>query len=154
MLTLRNNKPLEINAVDDIRAGDVKALQHLLGENLLLPTARLEGNDEGKRKSQALLHVDTARPGHLPNGAAVITVLIKAHANPNAPVIGSHSETPLHRAASSDDVEALDALINARAEIKASGAVIGGGTLLDDAVAFGQWQAARRLVERRARTKL
>jgi hypothetical protein len=32
--------------------------------------------------------------------------------------------------------------------------VIGGGTPLDDAVAFGQWQAARRLAERRAKTKL
>ena len=48
----------------------------------------------------------------------------------------------------------LDALIDAGADIEAPGAVIGGGTPLDDAVAFGQWKAARRLVERWARTTL
>ena len=36
----------------------------------------------------------------------------------------------------------------------APGAVIGNGMPLADAVAFGQWQAARRLVERGARTTL
>ncbi len=36
----------------------------------------------------------------------------------------------------------------------APGAVIGNGTPLADAVAFGQWQAARRLVELGARTTL
>jgi hypothetical protein len=154
MLTLRINEPLATNVVDAIQAGDIQALQRLLGENPLLSTARLEGNDEGKGKSQTLLHVATAWPGHFPNGAAVIAVLIKAGADPNAPAIGRHSETPLHWAASSDDVEALDALIDAGADIEASGAVVGGGTPLDDAIAFGQWQAARRLVERGARTKL
>jgi hypothetical protein len=48
----------------------------------------------------------------------------------------------------------LDALINAGADIEAPGAVIDGGTPLDDAVALGQWKAARRLVECGARTKL
>src|SRR6266545_4466146 len=46
------------------------------------------------------------------------------------------------------------ALIAAGADIEAPGAVIGGGTPLADAVAFGQWKAARRLVERGARTAL
>ena len=32
--------------------------------------------------------------------------------------------------------------------------MIGGGTALDDAWAFGQWNAARRLVERGARPTL
>lgn len=32
--------------------------------------------------------------------------------------------------------------------------MIGGGTPLADATAFGQWRAARRLVERGARTEL
>jgi uncharacterized protein len=44
----------------------------------------------------------------------------------------------------------LDALLDAGAGIDATGAVIAGGTPLDDAVAFGQWNAARRLVERGA----
>ena len=61
-----------------------------------------------------------------------------------------HAETPLHWAASSDDVEALDALLDADADIEARGAVIAGGTALADAVAFAQWGAARRLVARGA----
>ncbi len=67
---------------------------------------------------------------------------------------GAHTETPLHWAASSNDVAVLDALLDAGADIEAPGAVIGGGTPLADAVAFGQWKAARRLVERGARTTL
>ena len=57
-------------------------------------------------------------------------------------------------AASADDVALIDALLDAGAEIEARGAVIGGGTALDDAWAFGQWNAARRLVERGARPTL
>ena len=48
----------------------------------------------------------------------------------------------------------LDALLDAGADIEARGAVIGGGTALDDAWAFGQWNAARRLVERGASATL
>jgi ankyrin repeat protein len=153
MLPLRSNERVAINAVDAIRTGDVEALQLLLSENPSLSTARVDV-DEGEGKSHTLLHVATDWPGHFPNGAAVIAVLIAAGADPNASSIGHHSETPLHWAASSDDVEVLDALIDAGADIEAPGAVIGGGTPLDDAVAFGQWRAARRLVECGARTRL
>jgi ankyrin repeat protein len=60
----------------------------------------------------------------------------------------------LHWAASSNDIEALDALIDAGANIEAEGAVIAGGTPLTDARAFGQWKAAHRLVQLGARTNL
>lgn len=40
------------------------------------------------------------------------------------------------------------------ADIDAPGAVIGGGTPLNDATAFAQWNAARRLVERGATSTL
>jgi ankyrin repeat protein len=49
---------------------------------------------------------------------------------------------------------ALDALVDAGADVEAPGAVIADGTPLTDATAFGQWNAARRLVERGARTPL
>lgn len=52
----------------------------------------------------------------------------------------------------SNDIAVLDALLDAGADIEAPGAVIGGGTPLADARAFGQWQAAHRLVERGAVT--
>ena len=45
-------------------------------------------------------------------------------------------------------------LLDAGADIEADGAVIGGGTPIADAVAFGQWKAARRLLERGARVTL
>ena len=79
-------------------------------------------------------------------------LLVASGADPAARFAGAHAETPLHWAASSDDVEALDALLDAGADIEARGAVIAGGTALADAVAFGQWGAARRLVARGART--
>src|SRR5258708_10034903 len=65
-----------------------------------------------------------------------------------------HGETPLHWVASSDDVGAFEVLVKAGAEIEALGGSIGGGTPLDNAVGYGQWQVAPRLVECGARTKL
>ena len=104
--------------------------------------------------SRTLLHVVTDWPGHFPNGAATVGALVEAGADVNARFRGPHAETPLHWAASSDDVEVLDALLDAGADIEVTGAVIAGGTPLTDARAFGQWQAAHRLVERGAQTTL
>jgi ankyrin repeat protein len=114
--------------------------------------ARLGDPESGQ--SRTLLHIVTDWPGKVPDAAAKIRVLVAAGADVNARFTGSHTETPLHWAASSDDIEALDALLDAGADIEADGAVIGGGTPMADAVAFGQWAAARRLLERGARTNL
>ena len=130
-----------------IRSGDAAALQELLREHPALATARPDG-------SRTLLHVVTDWPGHVPDAAAKVAALVAAGAEVDARFTGAHTETPLHWAASSDDVEALDALLDAGADIEADGAVIAGGTPIADAVAFGQWNAARRLVERGARTNL
>lgn len=117
----------------------------------MLPSARGKGREE----LRSLLHIASDWPGHFPNGAATIAMLLAAGADANAPFAGgNHAETPLHWAASSDDVAALDALLDGGANIEATGSIIGGGTPLADAVAFGQWRAARRLVERGARTTL
>ncbi|MGH9271874.1 MAG: ankyrin repeat domain-containing protein, partial [Ilumatobacteraceae bacterium] len=81
--------------------------------------------------------------------------LVEAGADVNAhSQFDSHTETPLHWAASSDDVAVLDALLDAGADIDAGGAVLGGGSALADACGFRNWSAARRLVERGARTRL
>jgi ankyrin repeat protein len=104
--------------------------------------------------SRTLLHVVTDWPGHYPAGARTVALLVAAGADVNARFTGPHGEVPLHWAASSDDVDVLDALLDAGADIEADGAVIAGGTALADATAFGQWRAARRLVERGATTNL
>ncbi len=103
---------------------------------------------------RTLLHVATDWPGHFPNAVATVAMLIEHGADVNAQFGGNHRETPLHWAASCDDVEVLDTLLDHGADIEAKGAVIGGGTALSDAVAFGQWKAARRLVERGAKASL
>ena len=134
-------------AIAAIKSGDVDRLKDLLRQDPPLATARPDG-------SRTLLHVATDWPGHFPNNVATVIALIESGADVNAPMIGRHSETPLHWAASSDDVAVLDTLLDHGADIEAQGAVIGGGTPLADAVAFGQWNAARRLVERGAQANL
>ena len=104
--------------------------------------------------SRTLLHIVTDWPGHVPEAGAKIAALVAGGADVDARCTGPHTETPLHWAASSDDVEALDALLEAGADIEADGAVIAGGSPMADAVAFGQWLAARRLLERGATTNL
>lgn len=93
-------------------------------------------------------------PGHFPHGAATVAALVAAGADVNARFRGPHEETPLHWAASSNDVEVLDALLDAGADIEAPGAVIAGGPPLADATAFKCWAVAHRLVERGAQTNL
>ncbi|MGQ0734200.1 MAG: ankyrin repeat domain-containing protein, partial [Acidobacteriota bacterium] len=85
---------------------------------------------------------------------AVVAALVQAGADVNARFVGSQAETPLHWAASCNDVAVIDALLDAGADLEAAGGVIGGGSPLADARGFGQWDAARRLVERGARTSL
>ena len=133
--------------VKAIQTGDVDGLRDMLREDPGLATARLDG-------IRTLLHVAADWPGHFPNNVATVVTLIEHGADVNAPASGSHAETPLHWAASSDDVEVLDALLDHGADIEAKGAVNGGGTALADAVAFGQWNAARRLVQRGAEATL
>jgi len=134
-------------AVQAIQSGDSEALERILSEEPALVKARIDGQ-------RTLLHVATDWPGHFPNNAASVGALLDHGADVNAAFAGRHSETPLHWAASSDDVAVIDALLDRAADIEAVGGVIGGGTPLADAVAFGQWKAARRLVERGARTTL
>jgi uncharacterized protein len=143
--------PRAVAATAAVKTGDLPELERLLAADPWLAKVRI-GDEHGHR---TLLHAATDWPGHFPNGPAVVSRLIGAGADVNAHSrFSSHTETPLHWAASSDDVAMLDALLDAGADIEAIGAVLGGGSPLADACGFGNWAAARRLVERGARTRL
>jgi ankyrin repeat protein len=139
--------------VTAIQKGDVAGLQSQLSQDPDLAKARIV--DE-RGAARTLLHVAADWPGHFPNGAEVVATLIAAGTDVNAGLLNcsTHAETPLHWAASSDDVSVLDALLDGGADIEAPGAVFTGGPAMSDAVVFAQWRAARRLLERGATTTI
>lgn len=137
-------------AIAAIRAGDVDALTACLSGDPALATAYIGTSSEAR----TLLHILADWPGNLAGGPDTARALIAAGADVNAAFVGdAHSETPLHWAASTDDVALLDALLDAGADIDAPGGVIA-GTPLADARAFLQLKTAHRLVERGARVTL
>jgi ankyrin repeat protein len=77
-------------------------------------------------------------------------MLIEAGADPNARDPDKPgSETPLHWAASSDDVDVASALIDGGANVEAPDGSI--GTPLDNAIGYACWHVARLLVQRGAK---
>jgi hypothetical protein len=153
-LRLDAEDPLARQVGEALVAGDVQAIESLLQEHPELATARVIA-DGGQRGERTLLHLYADWPGNRPHPQEIVSVLAQAGADVNARYVGeAHSETPLHWAASNDDVELIDALLDAGADLEAPGAVIGGGTPIADATAFGQWQAADRLLAHGARTNL
>ncbi len=149
---LAADDPLAVEATAVVQAGDLERLAQLLQEHPSLATAHIGSYPDGM--SRTLLHAATDWPGHFPNNPQVVQTLIDHGADVDARFTGPHTETPLHWAASCDDVDVLDVLLDNGADIEAPGAVIAGGTPLADATAFGQWNAARRLIERGARSNM
>ena len=155
MLSLSQDDPRAVAVVRAIQSGSIEALRQLLRDDPALATSRIVDH---RGVGRTLLHIAADWPGHFPNGATTVSVLAAAGADVNARVqhtaAGASPETALHWAASSDDVAVLNALLDAGADIEADGAVHTGGTAMSDAVVFAQWNAARRLLERGARTTI
>ena len=140
-MRLSKNDPIAQELVEVVHAGEVERLRELLGQHPGLASVRIVDDKGG---SGTALDAATDRPGFFARGPEVVGVLIEAGADPNAPVEGSwHAETPLHWAASSDDVEVARALIDGGADTEAAGASIAGGSPLGDAVATsaGRWRS-------------
>ncbi len=134
-----------------IRGGDLQALRQLLDGNPQLANARIQGRGEGQRTP---LHIAADWPGYFPNAPRAVEILIGAGADPSPPsIVGRPSETPLHWAASSDDVDVAAALIAGGADIEAPGASIAGGSPLDDAVGYGCWRVAQLLLQHGAKVE-
>lgn len=146
--------PTAISVVKAIKEGDLKRLKEFLDDDPDLAAARITPETDGSGRT--LLHIATDWPGHFPKVAVTIRLLLAAGADPNAGISGpgTESETALHWAASSNDVAAIDALLDGGASMDAQGAVIAGGDPLEDAIGFQNWDAAQRLVERGAKTVL
>ncbi|QES03041.1 ankyrin repeat domain-containing protein [Streptomyces venezuelae ATCC 10712] len=151
-LTLASRDPLALAVTEAVTTGDLDTLRGLLAAHPGLARARVVEDREGRGPGgRTLLHLATDWPGHRPRGPETVALLVAAGADPDARFTGAHRETPLHWAASNDDVPMIDALVTAGADIEADGGVIADGTPLADARAFGQWRAARRLLELGAR---
>ena len=130
-----------------VKRGDAEQLTRILAADPGLASSYIGG-------CTALHHFADA-PGHRPNPAAVVTALVAAGADLNAHARDTwHHETPLHWAASNDDVMLIDALLDADADIEHPGSSIDGGSPIQSALGYAQWAAARRLWERGAETGL
>jgi hypothetical protein len=150
--TLPAADPLAIELTAAIKQGEADRLGWLLAADPRL--ARCVVTDE-KGGGRTLAHLFADWPGHCPNAGATVKILAAYGADLNAPATSMwHREAPLHWAASNDDVAAIDALLDAGADIEREGSSIDGRSPLSSAVGYGQWQGARRLVERGARTEL
>jgi uncharacterized protein len=140
-----DSDPAAIALVQAIRTGDTAALSQLLQEHPGLVAEQVRG-------TRTPLHVAADWPGYFPNGPEVVRVLLRAGADPDGGVPReSPEETPLHWAASSDDADVAEALIDGGADIERPGGSI--GTPLHNAVGYGCWNVARLLVQRGAQVR-
>jgi ankyrin repeat protein len=109
---------MQTDVVESIRRGDISVLKSFLAENPGAVHLRIDG-------ARTLLHVATDWPGHFENVRETIELLVEHGADVNAPFQGGHTETPLHWAASSDDLIAVDTLLDLGADMELPGGVIG-----------------------------
>lgn len=143
----RDHDPLALEFATAVKHGDVDRLRALLTDDPTLATSVIN--------TCTPLHLFAHAPGHRPNAAGVVTALVEAGADPDAHALDTwHHETALHWAASNDDVELIDALLDAGADIEHPGSSIDGGPPVQSALGYAQWAALRRLSERGAKISL
>jgi hypothetical protein len=143
--TIPGDSPTTVALRGAVHGGDLDLLRRLVAGNPDLARARFVA----RGGSSTALHFVTDWPGYFPHGPEVVHVLIDAGADPNATTTGAGKpETPLHYAASSDDVDVAAALIDRAADLETPGGSI--GTPLDNAVGYACWHVADLLAKRGA----
>ena len=111
-----------------VESGDVHTLKKLIAEDPQLVNKTTADNP------RTLLHTLCDYPAHRPRSRESAEILIRSGADVNtrAKFEGKTDpgETPLHWAASSDDAEMIEVLLDSGAEIDIDGGVIANGTPL------------------------
>jgi uncharacterized protein len=123
----------------------------LLAERPELASARMIGRKGLAGGWRTPLHSAADWPGYFPAAPATVALLLGAGADPNDDTGGDRPETPLHWAASTDDVDVAVVLIDGGADLETPGGSI--GTPLDNAIGYACWHVARLLVARGAKVE-
>ena len=148
-LTLPHGDPLAIQLTSVIHGGDLESLRSLLAERPELASVRMIGCHGVGGGWRTPLHTATDWPGYFPAAPTAVALLLEAGADVNADTGGDRPETPLHWAASTDDVDVAAVLIDGGADLETPGGSI--GTQLDNAIGYSCWHVARLLVASGAR---
>lgn len=148
---LAHGDPIAIKLTQAIHTGDLRTLEGMLQERAELAVVRMIGRHGVEGGWRTPLHAATDWPGYFPSAPATVTLLLQAGADPNDDTGGNCPETPLHWAASTDDVDVAVVLIDAGADLETPGGSI--GTPLDNAIGYRCWHVARLLAERGARVE-
>jgi ankyrin repeat protein len=153
MNIISSEDPFAVELRLAILSGDGAEVKRLVSERPELATASFGSVERGTGTG---LHFVAGWPGYYPNGPEIVHTLVDAGADPNARTTsrgsstpGPGSESPLHYAASNDDVDVAVALIDRGADVEAPDGSI--GTPLDNAIGYTCWHVARLLAVRGAR---
>lgn len=147
-LTLPHDDPIAIELALAVHFGQLDILKSLLNDRPELASVGMVGPKGLEGGWRTPLHVATDWPGYFPSAPESAALLLEAGADPNLDSGGGRPETPLHWAASNDDVDVAVVLIDGGARLHTPGGSI--GTQLENAIAYGCWHVARLLVERGA----
>jgi uncharacterized protein len=131
-----------VELVGAIHGGDIESVRRLIAASPELVSGPLGEPTE----TRSALHIVADWPGYFPHGPEIARMLLAAGADPNYRDPKPGSETPLHWAASSDDVDVASVLIDGGADIEMPEGSI--GTPLDNAIGYACWNVARLLVTR------
>jgi ankyrin repeat protein len=146
---LPHGDPVAVELTSAIHGGDLDAVRRLLAKRPELASVHMIGRKGIAGGWRTPLHAASDWPGYFPAAPAAVGLLIDAGADPNDDTGGDCPETPLHWAASNDDLDVAVALIEGGAELDTPGGSI--GTPLDNAIGYACWHVARLLVARGAR---